>query len=120
PELASNLGKRLIAVLVPHHRGTRDYSHPADAREFGYQLLRHSVGEVLLGWIAGEILKGQDSQRANLRRAAIAEYPLSATSNIERQKQSAHKHNSPNSRQADPPLSRYRSCRRQFCFGNLQ
>ena len=57
---------RFAGALVVHHGRARGHAKPADGGEIGDQLFRHAIGEILLVWLAGQILERQHSDRSNL------------------------------------------------------
>ena len=48
-----------------HYRASRDYTERADRREIGHQLIGHSIGEVFLVRISGEIIERENRNRFN-------------------------------------------------------
>ena len=57
-----------------HRRRTGDHSNRPDLREMGSERLRQAVDEVLLRWIAREVVERQDGQRADAVRAQAEEF----------------------------------------------
>lgn len=67
-QLAGDLRQPFVGLLVSHDRSPGNYPDGANMREFGDERVGHSVREVILGRITGEILKRQHGQRSDDRR----------------------------------------------------
>ena len=64
-ELASNVGEWAMRALVGHDGGSGDDAKVGDTGELSDELVGHAVGEVLLAWVAGEVLKRKNGNRAD-------------------------------------------------------
>lgn len=64
-ELAGDIGERAAGTLVGHDGGSGDDAKIGDTGELSDQLVGHTVGEVLLARIAGEVLKRKNRNRAD-------------------------------------------------------
>ncbi len=62
-QLARDLGQRLGAALVAHHRLPRDHTQRRPGGEVGDERVRHAVAEVVLRGISGQVGQGEDRQR---------------------------------------------------------
>ena len=61
-------GSGAAGTLVGHDGGARDDAKIRDTGQFGDELVGHAVGEVLLARVAGEVLKGENGDRADGER----------------------------------------------------
>ena len=99
PELPRDLGQGLRRALVAHRRGAR-YDLPClDVSQLGNQLLRHPVGEVLLGRVAGEVRQGQDGNGPDNGRPRGSRQP---TAHEPGSRQGDQRREQSSSRQDDP------------------
>src|SRR5206468_2725413 len=53
----------LLCSFEAYHRSARGYFKALDVRQLGYDLLGHAVAEILIFWIATQILKGEHRHR---------------------------------------------------------
>ena len=65
-----------------HHRSARDDLKCTDLREFGDQRCGHTIGEILLLWVTGEVFQGQNRERLNPGRAQAAEQKVAPTAEV--------------------------------------
>ena len=65
-----NFGQWFVGALVLHHRGTRSHAEGSDLGKIRGQLLGYPVGEKLLVFVPGEVLKRQHGQRLYASEAA--------------------------------------------------
>ena len=71
PELARDVLHREGLALVPHHRVARGHPEGTDLRELGDERVVEAVHEVVLGGVVGEVVEGEDGDRADPGRAAF-------------------------------------------------
>ena len=64
-ELASDVGEWAAGALVGHDGGAGDDAKVGDTGELSDELVGHAVGEVLLAWVAGEVLERKNGNRAD-------------------------------------------------------
>ena len=59
-------------ALEPHHRRARHDPESADGRKVSDQRLSHAISEVVLRWIARQIVQGQHGSEVIGGRAVVA------------------------------------------------
>jgi len=77
-EFTSNFGQRLIGFFVAHDGGAGDDLYRAHLSQAGNQRVGHTVGEIFLGWVTGEIgerknREGMDAPGSHVASEAVAD-----------------------------------------------